>query len=68
MSKPSDLKNRDAMAYMLFRRFGCSVDEALAAIDELAAHFSPVKLCAERRWRTARKRRAPETARTSEGN
>ncbi len=51
------IDNREAMAYILFRRFGCSRDEALAAIDELSAQFTSVKKCAERRWRAPRKRK-----------
>jgi hypothetical protein len=69
MSKGID--NREVMAYLLFRRFRCSRDEALAAIDELSAQVPAVKLCAEKRWRPrppVRKPSAPEAPRTSEGN
>jgi len=51
------IDNREAMAYLLFRRFGCSRDEALAAVDELSEMFAPVKKCAGKRWRVRRRRR-----------
>ena len=44
--------NREAMAYMIFRRFRCSRVEALAAIDELVAYFRPIAKLSKKRWRS----------------
>jgi len=48
------MDNREAMAYMLFRRFNCSRVEALGAVEELAQQFSGIARIAVRRWRSRR--------------
>ena len=47
--------NREAMAYLIFRRFDVSRDCALAAIDELAENFPAIRKLAAERWRSRRK-------------
>ena len=46
------IDNREAMAYLVFRRFNCSRAEALAMIDELGEHFQAVRRIASKRWRS----------------
>ena len=41
--------NREAMAYLIFRRFDVSRDNALAAIDELAENFPAIRKLAAKR-------------------
>jgi hypothetical protein len=52
--KPS-IDNREALAYLLFRRFNCSRTEALAAVDELGEQFPAIARVAGKPWRARRK-------------
>jgi hypothetical protein len=52
----SIVDNREAYAYVIFRRFGCSRSEALACIDELAEMAPAIKRSLPKKWR--RRRRA----------
>jgi hypothetical protein len=55
--------NREAAAYLIFRRFNCSRDEALAAIDELAEVMpAPIAATMAKRWRSKRRPRAAAAA------
>ena len=53
------MDNREAMAYLLFRRFGCSRVQALEAIEELAEVFPGIAKIAVRRWHSRKKRQQP---------
>jgi hypothetical protein len=60
------MDNREAMAYLLFRRFKCSRVVALEAVEELAEMFPGIAKVAVRRWRPRRtKRPGTEPGRTT---
>lgn len=49
------LDNREAAAYMLFRRFNCSRVEALAAVNELGSLSRAYEKWLSKQWRSRRR-------------
>jgi hypothetical protein len=48
--------NREAMAYIVFREFGCSRDQALRVVDEMISLAPALRTVAARKWRKPRRR------------